>query len=72
MKLPNKVYNILKWLLVLVCPAICNLLITLNTLWNWNIPIDAIVGTITAISTCLGVILGISTVNYNKTKGDSK
>lgn len=62
----NKVYDILKWVCLVVIPAICTLLVTLNSLWNWGLPIDAIVGTITAVTTFVGVILGISSEAYKK------
>ena len=64
--LPDKLYNILKWLCAIVSPAICTLLVTLNSLWNWNLPIESIVGTITALTTFVGVVLGISCATYNK------
>lgn len=66
MKLNNKVYDILKWLCLIASPAVCALLTTLTSLWGWSIPIDAIVGTITAITTCVGILLGISTYKYNR------
>lgn len=70
MILPDKVYTIIKWFCVVVSPAICTLLVTLNSLWNWNMPIEAIVGSITAITTFAGVVLGISNASYKKV--DSK
>lgn len=66
MKLSNKMYDALKWVCLIVSPAICTLIVTLTSLWNWNIPVDAIVGSITALTTFVGVILGISNVNYKK------
>lgn len=63
MKLPDSVYNVIKWWCVIACPAICTLIVTLANLWGWQIPTEAIVGTITAITTCLGILVGIS--NYN-------
>lgn len=66
MKLPDKLYEILKWIIVIVSPAICALITGLNTYWGWGLPIDAIVGTITLVTTFLGTILCISTVNYNR------
>ena len=39
----------------------------------WGLPYgEQIVGTITAIDTFLGVLLGISTANYNKQIGAEK
>lgn len=68
MKLNNKAYDILKWVCLVVIPAACTLLVTLNTLWGWGLPIDAIVGTITAITTFVGMILGISSEAYKRQK----
>lgn len=66
MVMNNKVYDILKWVCLVVSPAICTLIVTLNSLWNWNLPVEAIVGTITAITTFTGVVLGISNATYKK------
>ena len=66
MKLPNTFYDIAKWLLLIVVPAFVTLFPTLCNVWGWELPVDAITTTITAIATFLGVILGISTINYNK------
>ena len=66
MKMKNKTYDILKWLVIVVSPAICTLLLTLYSIWGWNIPIEAICGTITAVTTFVGVIIGISSIDYKK------
>lgn len=66
MVMNNKVYDVLKWLCMVVSPAVCTLIVTLNSLWNWNLPVEAIVGTITAITTFTGVVLGISNATYKK------
>lgn len=70
MKMNNKTYDILKWLVIVVSPAITTLLMTLYSIWGWNIPIEAIVGTITAVTTFIGVIIGISSIGYKK-EGES-
>lgn len=66
--LPDKVYNAIKWLLIIVIPASELLLTTLTKAWGWNIPLEAIIITMTALQTFFGTILGISTKAYNKTK----
>ena len=66
MKLPGRVYDVLKWLLLIVVPAFITLFSIIVQTWNINIPLDAIVTTISAVSTFIGVCIGISTVNYNK------
>lgn len=65
----NKVYDILKWIAQMVLPAIATLYFALAGIWGLPFG-EEIVGTITAVDTFLGIILGISTVNYNKKKGE--
>lgn len=65
MKLSNKVYDILKWIAQYFLPAIGTLYFALSGIWGLPYG-EQIVGTITAIDTFLGVILGISSINYNK------
>lgn len=72
MKLPNKIYDIAKWCCLIVAPALVVLLNTLTELWQWNIPVQAITGTISAVALFVGAILGFSTYQYNKTKDDLK
>jgi hypothetical protein len=64
----NKIYDILKWIAQLLLPAIGTLYFALAGIWGFPYG-EEIVGTITAIDTFLGVILGISTMNYNKNNG---
>ena len=68
MKLNNKLYDILKWVALIVLPALGTLYFTLSGIWNLPYG-EEIVGTITAIDTFLGALLGISTYNYNKKGG---
>ena len=65
MLLNNKAYDILKWVALVLLPAIGTLYFALAGIWGFPYG-EQIVGTITAIDTFLGVILGISTVQYNK------
>lgn len=65
MKLNNKTYDILKWIAMYLLPALGTLYFALSGIWNFPYG-EEIVGTITAVDTFLGVILGISTANYNK------
>ena len=66
MKIPSKIYDWLKWVLMIVVPAFITLFTLLAQTWAWDIPVQEIVTTITAIATFLGVIVGISTHYYNK------
>lgn len=69
MKIPDKVYDVLKWILMIVVPAFITMFSFLAKAWAWQIPVEAIVGTISAIATFVGVCVGISTYNYNKSQG---
>ena len=65
MKMNDKVYDVLKWIAMILLPAIATLYFTLASIWGLPYA-EQIVGTITGIDTFLGVILGISTSQYNK------
>ena len=65
MKLSNKMYNLLKWIAMYFLPAIGTLYFALAGIWGLPYG-EEIVGSITAVDTFLGVILGISTAQYNK------
>lgn len=65
MKLNDKIYKVFKWGLIIFIPAVITLIGTLGQIYNFDT--EKIVLTISAISTFLGVITGIS--NYNYTKG---
>lgn len=66
MKLSNKLYDVLKWICIVGSPATNALLIGLNGYWNWNLPIEAITGTIALITTFIGSCIGISSIKYKK------
>lgn len=61
----NKLYDVLKWIAMVLLPAIATLYFALAGIWGFPYG-DQIVGTITAIDTFLGVCLGISSAQYNK------
>ena len=65
MKLSNRVYDILKWIAMYLLPAAGTLYFALSGIWGLPYG-EQIVGTITAIDTFIGVILGISTSQYKK------
>lgn len=66
MKLNNKIYNILKWGLIIFVPALITLIGTLGKIYNFDT--ETIVLTIAAVATFLGAITGISNINYYKDK----
>lgn len=63
--LSNKTYDVLKWIAQLLLPALGTLYFALAGIWGFPYG-EQIVGTITAIDTFLGVILGISTAQYRR------
>lgn len=65
MKLSNKTYDILKWIAQILLPAIATLYFALSKIWGFPYAAE-VVGTISAIDGFLGVVLGISTSEYNK------
>ena len=68
MKMTNKTYNTLKWIAQYLLPAAGTLYFALAGVWGLPSG-EQVVGTITAVDTFLGVILGISTAQYNKAGG---
>lgn len=65
----DKVYNILKWVAMIVLPAVGTLYSALAGIWGFPYG-DQIVGTILAVDTFLGAILGISSATYEKKNQD--
>lgn len=65
MKLNDKTYNTLKWIAMYLLPAAGTSYFALAGIWGLPYG-EQVVGTITTVDTFLGVILGISTAQYNK------
>lgn len=63
--LSNKAYDVLKWIALYFLPAAGTLYFALAGIWHFPYG-EEVVGTITAVDTFLGVLLGISTAQYNK------
>lgn len=69
MKLSDKAYDILKWLVLIVIPALTTFYCVIDRLFGWGYA--EIVATISAaLCTCIGAIVGISTAQYNKDFND--
>ena len=71
MKLSNKVYDVLKWIAMYLLPAAGTLYFALSGIWGLPYG-EEVVGTITAVDTLLGVILGISTAQYKKAENSEE
>lgn len=64
MKLPNKWYDILKWVAMVLIPAVQTLIFTLGQLLGFDATV--VCGILAAVHTFLGALIGVSTFNYNK------
>lgn len=65
MKIPNNVFDILKWIAILFLPALVILVRTVFAIWQ--IPYgEQISATIGAFQIFLGAILGVSSIQYKK------
>ena len=64
MIIPNKVYDVLKWICMVGLPALATLWFALGKIWGFPY-LTEIEATIVAINAFLGAILGISTISYN-------
>ena len=65
MKLPDKLYDILKWIAVIVIPALCVLISTVFKAWGLPYA-EPISTTVAAIGLFIGALIGVSTVAYSK------
>lgn len=61
----NKVYDILKWVAMIVLPALATLYLGLSNVWGLPYG-EEVSTTITLVNTFLGTVLMISTNQYNK------
>ena len=67
MQLSNRLYDILKWIVMVVIPALTTFYAVLDNVFGWGYA--EIVTTISAaLCTCIGAIVGISTAQYYKDK----
>lgn len=64
MKLSNKLYDVLKWVAIILLPALATFYSGLTLIWEQlPYPIE-IPRTITLVGTLLGMLLGISHIQY--------
>lgn len=63
----NKTYDIIKWFAQIVLPAIGTLYFALAGIWGLPYA-EQVVGTIVAVDTFLGVVLGYSSSQYAKSE----
>lgn len=65
-KLNDGLYFWLKWICIIVLPALSTLIVGLSRVWNFETLGSNISATITLIATFLGTVLCISNYNYYK------
>lgn len=61
----NKLYDVLKWVAMVFLPAIGTLYFAVAGIWGFPYA-EQVGGTITAVVTFLGVVLGVSSAQYKK------
>jgi len=64
-KLNDKLYDILKWVVMIVIPALTTAYVGLAAIWGFPFA-DEVAKTSSVICILLGALLGISTAQYNK------
>lgn len=65
MLLSNRVYDALKWIVMVVIPALTTAYVGLAAIWNWPYATE-VAKTSAVVCTLLGALLGISTAQYNR------
>ena len=65
MKINDKIYDILKWVTMIVIPALTTAYVGLAAVWGFPFA-EEVAKTSAVVCTLLGALLGISTAQYNK------
>lgn len=66
----NKIYDILKWISVIVIPALVCLINTLGQTWGWQYTKEVSI-TIGAIGVFLGAVIQVSSAKYKNKDNDN-
>ena len=69
--LSNRVYDILKWCVMIAIPAFTTAYVGLSGVWGWPYA-EEVAKTSAVVCTLLGALLGISTAQYNKLEPPDK
>ena len=67
MKINDKLYDVLKWVVMIVLPALSTAYVGLAAVWGWPLA-DEVAKSCSVVCVLLGALLGISTAEYNKQK----
>lgn len=65
MKMNNKLYDVLKWFVMIVLPALATAYVGLAAVWGFPYA-EEVAKTSAVVCTLLGALLGISTAEYNR------
>ena len=65
MKLPDSVYTVLKWLVVICIPALTVAYTGLDACFGWGYA-DTVAKVSAIVCTLIGSLIGISTAEYNR------
>lgn len=72
MKIPNHIYDVLKWIALICIPAIVTFLsVVLGVLDVDPKTVNVVVTIISAVGTLIGTLIGVSSANYKKDKGNT-
>lgn len=65
MKMENSTFDVLKWVAMLLLPALASLISALGVIWglSWAPQVS---DTVVAVNAALAMVLGISSINYYK------
>lgn len=69
MKMPDKIYDILKWVCLIALPALAVFYFTIAKIWG--LPFESeIPATINAVAVLIGALIGLSQHAINKEEGE--
>ncbi|MEQ6137977.1 phage holin [Bifidobacterium breve] len=67
--LPDRVYDVLKWVALIVLPAMATLVQALGPVWGWTWA-DPAATTINAVALTIGVVIGASALKAKASKAE--
>lgn len=67
--IPNRVYDVLKWIGLIACPALAVFVQTVGPAWGLE-SVGAIVLTLNALGALIGVLIGASALKGGQPKGE--
>ena len=71
MMISNSLYDTLKWIVMIVIPALTTAYVGLSGIWGWPYA-EEVAKTSAVVCVLLGALLGISTAQYNKQEPPDK